>query len=391
MLIGAEPERPYERPPLSKDYLRGEAEREKLYVHDEGFYAEHDIELRARPHGAGDWTRGRATLVLDDGERLRLRPAAARHRRRAAAARRSPAATWTACCYLRSVADCRRAARAARTSGGSVVVVGAGWIGAEVAASARQRGLRGDRASSRPSRAARARARPRGRRRSTATSTPTTACGCCSGPASSAFEGAARVERVRTSDGDAISTATSSSSGVGVAPAHRAGRAGRASPSTTASSSTSTCRPSAPGVFAAGDVANAQHPFYGERVRVEHWANALDQGRSPRAHMLGQDAAYDRAALLLLRPVRRRHGVLGLRPRPGIASCSAAIPRAASSSPSGCRRPRRGGHERQRLGRHRPDPALIRGRVAVDDERLADPDCAARATLAPQRASAASS
>ena len=46
VLIGAEDERPYERPPLSKDYLRGEAGREKVYVHDEGFYAEHDIELR---------------------------------------------------------------------------------------------------------------------------------------------------------------------------------------------------------------------------------------------------------------------------------------------------------------------------------------------------------
>lgn len=46
VLLGEETERPYERPPLSKDYLRGEAGREKVYVHDEGFYAAHDIELR---------------------------------------------------------------------------------------------------------------------------------------------------------------------------------------------------------------------------------------------------------------------------------------------------------------------------------------------------------
>ena len=45
MLIGAEPERPYERPPLTKDYLRGESEREKAYVHPGGFYAEQEIEL----------------------------------------------------------------------------------------------------------------------------------------------------------------------------------------------------------------------------------------------------------------------------------------------------------------------------------------------------------
>jgi 3-phenylpropionate/trans-cinnamate dioxygenase ferredoxin reductase subunit len=45
VLIGAERERPYERPPLSKDYLRSESPREKAYVHTEGFYREHDIEL----------------------------------------------------------------------------------------------------------------------------------------------------------------------------------------------------------------------------------------------------------------------------------------------------------------------------------------------------------
>ena len=46
VLVGSEDERPYERPPLSKDYLRGEAGRERIYVHDESFYADHDIELR---------------------------------------------------------------------------------------------------------------------------------------------------------------------------------------------------------------------------------------------------------------------------------------------------------------------------------------------------------
>ena len=63
VLIGAEPERPYERPPLSKDYLRGESPREKAYVHAEGFYAEHDIEL----------ITGTAVAALDpDRSRLTL-------------------------------------------------------------------------------------------------------------------------------------------------------------------------------------------------------------------------------------------------------------------------------------------------------------------------------
>ena len=84
VLIGAEDERPYERPPLSKDYLRGEVDRETVYVHPEGFYADHDIELRlGRTRGERERRRQRA-----DTRRRRaaaLRPAAARHGRRAAA------------------------------------------------------------------------------------------------------------------------------------------------------------------------------------------------------------------------------------------------------------------------------------------------------------------
>ena len=86
VLVGAEDERPYERPPLSKDYLRGEAGRDRVYVHDEGFYADHDIELRL----------GRTAVDMNacaEGGRARrrraaaLRPAAAGHRGRAAPAR----------------------------------------------------------------------------------------------------------------------------------------------------------------------------------------------------------------------------------------------------------------------------------------------------------------
>src|SRR5215216_7556317 len=70
VLIGAEHERPYERPPLSKDYLRGEVGREKVYVHDEGFYAAHEIELRLG-RTAASLDSSSSELVLDDGERLR--------------------------------------------------------------------------------------------------------------------------------------------------------------------------------------------------------------------------------------------------------------------------------------------------------------------------------
>src|ERR687895_2560092 len=69
VLVGAEDERPYERPPLSKDYLRGEVDREKVYVHDEDFYVEHDIELRLGRTALSLGT-AKAQLELDDGEHL---------------------------------------------------------------------------------------------------------------------------------------------------------------------------------------------------------------------------------------------------------------------------------------------------------------------------------
>src|SRR6185295_7096581 len=69
VLIGAERERPYERPPLSKEYLRGEVGREKVYVHDERFYADHDIDLRLG-HAAVSLDTTAAELALDHGGRL---------------------------------------------------------------------------------------------------------------------------------------------------------------------------------------------------------------------------------------------------------------------------------------------------------------------------------
>ena len=138
VLIGSEAERPYERPPLSKDYLRGELEREKVYVHPEGFYAEQDIELR-RGRTAVRWTPRRTSSSLDDGERLRydrlLLATGAEPRKLSI-----PGADLDGVLYLRSVED-SDALRERLDRGGAVVVIGAGWIGAEVAACARQRGL----------------------------------------------------------------------------------------------------------------------------------------------------------------------------------------------------------------------------------------------------------
>jgi 3-phenylpropionate/trans-cinnamate dioxygenase ferredoxin reductase component len=69
VLLGAEPERPYERPPLSKEYLRGEAGREKVYVHEDGFYEQNEIELRVRTSVATIDAAAREA-VLESGERV---------------------------------------------------------------------------------------------------------------------------------------------------------------------------------------------------------------------------------------------------------------------------------------------------------------------------------
>src|SRR5439155_12407485 len=129
VLIGAEAERPYERPPLSKDYLRGGVGREKIYVHDEAFYAEQDIDLRLGRAVTGLDTSAQVVTV-GDGERLRydrlLLTTGAEPRRLPV-----PGAELDGVLYLRSVAD-SDVLRERLDRGGAVVVVGAGWIGSEV-------------------------------------------------------------------------------------------------------------------------------------------------------------------------------------------------------------------------------------------------------------------
>jgi len=287
VLVGAEHERPYERPPLSKDYLRGEVGRQKVYVHDEGFYVEHEIELRLGRTATGLDTTTRE-LQLDDGERLRydrlLLATGAEPRRLSI-----PGAELDGVLYLRSVED-SDVLRERLDRGGAVAVVGAGWIGSEVAASARQRGLEVtviDPASVPLERVMGAEVgaiyrdihTDHGTRMLMRTSVE-------------AFEGDKALERVRTSDGRVLEC-DFVVVGVGVVP-----RVELVVQSDIVLANgivvDEHLRTNVPGVFAAGDVANAHHPFYGEPIRVEHWANALNQGPAAARNMLGQAAAYER-------------------------------------------------------------------------------------------------
>jgi 3-phenylpropionate/trans-cinnamate dioxygenase ferredoxin reductase subunit len=287
VLIGAEHERPYERPPLSKDYLRGEVDRETVYVHPEGFYAEHDIELRLGRTAVSLNATG-SELALDDGERLRydrlLITVGAEPRRLSI-----PGGELDGVLYLRSVEDCD-ALRDRLDRGGAVVVIGAGWIGAEVAASARQRGLEVtviEPASVPLERVLGAEVGAIYRDIHVDHGVQ-----MLLGTGVEAFEGDQAVERVRTSDGRELEC-DFVVVGVGVRPRTAlAAQAGLAVDNGVLVDEH--LQTSAPGVFAAGDVANAHHPFYGERIRVEHWANALHQGPVAARSMLGQSAGYDR-------------------------------------------------------------------------------------------------
>jgi 3-phenylpropionate/trans-cinnamate dioxygenase ferredoxin reductase subunit len=287
VLVGEEPEAPYERPPLSKDYLRGEVPREQARVHAAGFYEEQAIELLTGTAVTAVDVAARR-VALSTGERLaydRLLLATGAEPRRLSV----PGAELDGVHLLRDLADADRLA-AALAPGARAVIAGGGWIGMEVAASARQKGLEVTVAELGAAPLERALGREVGElyarlHRDHGVDVRT-------GAAVARVEGAGRVERVVLADGGALD-ADLLVCGLGAVPrtalAEEAGLAVGDGVLTDAS-----LRTSAPGVFAAGDVANPEHPFYGRRLRVEHWANALHQPEVVARAMLGRPAVYDR-------------------------------------------------------------------------------------------------
>jgi 3-phenylpropionate/trans-cinnamate dioxygenase ferredoxin reductase subunit len=272
---------------LSKDYLRGEVGRETVYVHDENFCADHGIELRLGRTAVG-LNPAANELVLDDGEALRydrlLLTTGAEPRRL-----RVAGGSLDGVLYLRSVKD-SDALRDRLDRGGAVVVVGAGWIGSEVAASARQRGL--DVTVIDPH------AVPLERVLGSEVGAVYRdihldhGVRMLMGTGVEAFEGDTTVERVRISDGRALECEVVVV-GIGVQPRTQLARlAGlEINDGILVDEHLQT---SLPGVFAAGDVALAHHPFYARRIRVEHWDNALHQGPVAARNMLGRAEPHDR-------------------------------------------------------------------------------------------------
>jgi 3-phenylpropionate/trans-cinnamate dioxygenase ferredoxin reductase subunit len=287
VLLGGEAERPYERPPLSKEYLRGEAEREQAYVHRTSFYPEQGIELRVSEL-AVELDAGRRELALDSGERLaydRLLLTTGAVPRRLSI----PGSGLEGIHYLRTFAD-SDALRHRLDAGGRLVVIGAGWIGCEVAASARQRGVEVTMIAPHAVPFERVLGMEVGeiyrdihRDHGVEMLLQT---------AVASFEGSGSVERVRTQDGRAIDC-DAVVVGIGATPRDLLAAAAGLSVGNGIRVD-GRLETSIPGIFAAGDVANQLHPTLG-RLRIEHWDNALNQGPAAARSMLGSSEAYARA------------------------------------------------------------------------------------------------
>ncbi len=287
VLIGGEAERPYERPPLSKGYLLGKEDRSVVYVHDEGWYAGHDVDLRLGASVTGIDPAAR-TVSIADGEtvgydRLLLTTGSVPRRLDV------PGSHLDGVHYLRILADSERLAAALR-GGGRAVVVGAGWIGLETAAAAREYGCD-----------------------VTVVEMGAGALLQAIGPELGSVFGelhhdhgvtlrfAEEVREIQGAAGRVSGVVTSAGArlpadfvivGIGARPS-----VGIATASGLVVDNgivaDQALRTSAPDIFAAGDVANSFSPLLGRRVRVEHWANALNGGPAAARSMLGKAVVYD--------------------------------------------------------------------------------------------------
>ncbi|TAN31011.1 NAD(P)/FAD-dependent oxidoreductase [bacterium] len=287
ILLGEEPVRPYERPPLSKGYLRGEDEFDSAAVHQADFYDTQGIELRTSTVVTGIDPRS-SEIELLGGERIRydqLLVATGASPRRLSI----PGSELAGIHYLRSVAD-SDALRQAINTAVPVVVIGAGWIGAEVAASARQLGAEVALVELESVPLKRVLGEEVGKIYKDLHAEHEVKLHF--GVGIESFRGTSKVEEVVLGNGTTLPAGVVVV-GVGVAPrtelAQAAGLAldnGIVTDEHLASS--------IPGIFAAGDVANVFYPAYGQHIRLEHWSAALNQGPIAAKNMLGKNVAYDK-------------------------------------------------------------------------------------------------
>jgi 3-phenylpropionate/trans-cinnamate dioxygenase ferredoxin reductase component len=289
VVVGDELELPYERPPLSKGYLQGEADRESARVQPADWYAEQRVDLRTGVRA--DRLDPDAHLVhLSDGTDLRYAKVLLVT---GASARRLPVpgAELEGVHYLRTLADADRLKTALSGGGRRVVVVGAGWIGLEVTAAARHHGNDVTVVEPQPTPLHQVLGARMGgvfarlhRDHGVDLLTGTTV---------RELRGSAGQVGSVVTDGHAGLPADLVVIGIGAAP-NTALAAGAGLEVDNGVVVDEGLRSSTPDVYAAGDVAAAYHPLYGRHVRVEHWANALHGGPAAARSMLGQEVVHDR-------------------------------------------------------------------------------------------------
>jgi 3-phenylpropionate/trans-cinnamate dioxygenase ferredoxin reductase subunit len=286
VVLAAEPELPYERPPLSKAFLRGEAGRDYVRTHDEAWYRDHDVEvlLATRASTLDPATR---TVTTEVGDQLRYGRGLVLATGAQPVRLGLPGEDLDGVFYLRTVDDAERL-RAAISRAESMVVIGGGFIGAEVAASATQMDTRVTLLEVADTLWTRAVGSEMGRffeaflrDRGVHVRTRTQAEGLLGGK---------QVEAAVLPDGSRLH-ADLVVIGVGVRPdTDLAERAGLAVDNGILVDGQLRA---ADGVWAAGDVANAEHPLFG-RIRIEHWAEALNQGLLAGRNLAGAGERYDR-------------------------------------------------------------------------------------------------
>ncbi|MFD9118007.1 NAD(P)/FAD-dependent oxidoreductase [Streptomyces bottropensis] len=298
ILICDERDHPYERPPLSKGYLLGKAERDSVCVHEPSWYARHDIELHlGQTVDAIDRT-AKTVRFGEDGTLVQydtlLLATGAEPRRLDI-----PGTDLAGVHHLRRLAHAERLKGVLAALGrdnGHLVIAGAGWIGLEVAAAAREYGAEV----------------------TVVEPGPTPLHGVL-GPELGnlfaelhrehgvRFRFGARLTEIVGQDGMVLAARTDTGeehpahdvlAAIGAAP--RVGLAEAAGLELADRSEgggiavDAQLRTSDPSIYAAGDVVSFPHALFGTRLRVEHWANALNGGPAAARAMLGRDVTYDR-------------------------------------------------------------------------------------------------
>lgn len=285
-IVGDEPEYPYERPPLSKAYLKGELEKARLYFRKPEFYAEKDITLRSGIRVEA-LDRMAKEVVLEGGARLsydKLLIATGSRVRHLPV----PGADLDRVFYVKTIAE-SEALRAALKEATSVAIIGGGFIGLEVASAARAMGKAVTVIEALPRVMARVVSEPvshfyeelhRGH-----------GVEMITGAAVEAITGEARATGVRLADGREIAT-EAVVVGIGTLPDMALAEAAGLETENGICVDARCCT-SDPDIFAAGDCTSFTSPPLGRRVRLESVANAVSQGRVAALNMLEQEAVYD--------------------------------------------------------------------------------------------------